>query len=70
MPAPGDLRPASLTVTLADPSAAHLFAPFGRLRDRLADYADRMQILPIRSTLAVMFVALLVFLAVIAGLQQ
>lgn len=70
MPNPGDMRPASLTVTLADPSAAHLFAPFGRLRDRLAEYADRMQLLTIRSTLAVMFVALLVFLAAIAGLQQ
>ena len=70
MPDPGDVRPASLTVTLADPAAAYLFAPFGRLRDRLAEYADRMQLLTIRSTLAVMFVALLVFLAAIAGLQQ
>ena len=70
MPDPGDLRPASLTVTLADPSAAYLFAPIGRLRDRLADYADRMQLLTIRSTLAVMFIALLVFLTAIAGLQQ
>jgi hydrogenase-4 component B len=70
MPDPGDVRPASLTVTLADPSAAYLFAPFGRLRDRLAEYADRMQLLTIRSTLAVMFVALLVFLAAVAGLQQ
>ena len=70
MPDPGDVRPASLIVTLADPSAAYLFAPLGQLRDRLAEYADRMQLLTIRSTLAVMFVALLVFLATIAGLQQ
>ena len=70
MPDPGDVRPASLTVTLADPAAVYLFAPFSRLRDRLAEYADRMQLLTIRSTLAVMFVALLVFLAAIAGLQQ
>ncbi len=70
MPDPGDTRPASLTVTLADPMAAHLFAPLERLRDRLAEYADRMQLLAIRSTLAVMFVALLMFLAAVAGLQQ
>ena len=70
MPAPGDRRPASLAVSLHDPAATLLFARLGDWRDTLSGLADRMQFLTIRRTLSVMFAVLVLFLALVAVLEQ
>jgi hydrogenase-4 component B len=70
MPAPGDTRPASLNVSLHDPAMFYLFTPIARLRGRLAALVDFMQFLTIRRTLSVMFVALILFLTIIAVLES
>jgi len=68
-PPPGDTRAARLDAGLADPADTLLFAPIRRLRERLSVEADRMQFLTIRRVLTVMFVALVLFLAVVALLE-
>ncbi len=70
MPPPGDTRPARHAISRTDPTSAWLFAPIGALRDRLSGFADAMQFLTIRRTLTVMFAALVLFLIVIAALEQ
>ena len=70
MPPPGATRAARFAVTLRDPSARYLFARIGLWRGRLSHIADFMQFLTIRSTLAVMFCALLLLLAAVAVLEQ
>jgi hypothetical protein len=70
MPPPGDTRPARYTATLADPAAARLFDPIERLRAGISVFADGMQFLTIRRTLVVMFSVLVIFLAVVALLEQ
>jgi formate hydrogenlyase subunit 3/multisubunit Na+/H+ antiporter MnhD subunit len=70
IPEPGDTRPAKLSVTLQDPAEATLFQPAARLRDVLSAVADRMQFLTIRRTLSVLFLALVLFLAAVALLEQ
>jgi hydrogenase-4 component B len=70
MPAPGDTRPASLHVGQRDPAMAYLFTPIARLRTRVAALADFMQFLTIRRTLSVMFVALILFLTIIAVVES
>jgi formate hydrogenlyase subunit 3/multisubunit Na+/H+ antiporter MnhD subunit len=70
MPAPGDGRAASLRVTLSDPADRHLFHPLARARDRLSGYADAMQFLTIRSTLALIFGVLVLFLVVVVLVEQ
>jgi hypothetical protein len=70
MPEPGDTRPAHLTVTMRDPADAGLFAPIGIARDKVSEFTDRMQFLTVRQTLSVMFLALVLFLTLIAGLEQ
>jgi hypothetical protein len=69
MPPPGDTRPARLDVAHSDPGDKLLFEPIGRLRAVLSVQADRMQFLTIRRVLSVMFVALVLFLAVVALLE-
>jgi NADH:ubiquinone oxidoreductase subunit 5 (subunit L)/multisubunit Na+/H+ antiporter MnhA subunit len=69
-PPPGDPSPARHGVTRVDPAAAWLFGPVAALRDRLSGLADRMQFLTIRRALMVVFVALVLFLALIAALEQ
>ncbi|MCW3473721.1 proton-conducting transporter transmembrane domain-containing protein [Limobrevibacterium gyesilva] len=70
MPEPGDTRPARLEVALHDPADTHLFQPAARARDALSGLADRMQFLTIRRTLSLMFIALVLFLAVVAAMEQ
>lgn len=70
MPAPGETRPATLAVTLSDPAERFLFAPVGRWRDRLSGFADRMQFLTIRRTLAVMASVLVVLLVLVGMFEQ
>ena len=70
MPAPGETRAAHVAVQTSDPAEGGLFAPVARLRVRLSEFADQLQFLTIRSTLALMFAALVLFLAVIAVREQ
>ncbi len=69
MPAPGDTRPARFDAGQGDPADTLLFRPILRLREALSAQADRMQFLTIRRVLSVMFVALVLFLAVVALLE-
>ena len=70
MRAPGDTTPARLRVIWRDPAARHVFARIGRWRAYVSTRADLMRHLTIRRTLAVMFAALVLLLATVAGLQQ
>lgn len=70
MPLPGETRPAHMKVRLRDPADSHLFAVLGHWRSRVSHFADFMQFLTIRSTLAVMFCALLILMAAVAALEQ
>jgi len=69
MPRPGETRPARFSVTARDPADAFLSAPIGWTREKLVDIADSMQFLTIRRLLSVMFVVLVLFLAVVAGIE-
>ena len=70
MPAPGETRPARITVELSDPAAWWLFRPVAELRARLSAFADAIQFLTIRRTLSLMFTVLVLFLAVVALMEQ
>lgn len=70
MPPPGTFRPAHLTVTLSDPATTHLLTPIATLRDHLSARADSLQFLTIRRSLAVMVWTLVLFLAVVALVEQ
>jgi formate hydrogenlyase subunit 3/multisubunit Na+/H+ antiporter MnhD subunit len=62
MPPPGDNRPASITRIIVDPVWDGFYAPLGRLVGWIADKADILQFLTIRSYLSFVFVALVVLL--------
>ena len=70
MPAPGETRPARIAAGVTDPAEWALFRPAGRLRERLSAVADHLQFLTIRRTLALMFVVLVGFMAVVALTEQ
>ena len=70
MPAPGDTRPAHVSVTIDDPMEYGLFHPVAALRARLSAFADRLQFLTIRRTLSLMFATLVFFLVVVALTEQ
>ena len=70
MPGLADPRPARFTTTQHDPARAFLFDPVARIRAAVSDRADRMQFLTVRRTLTVMVATLLLFLAVVAIVQQ
>jgi formate hydrogenlyase subunit 3/multisubunit Na+/H+ antiporter MnhD subunit len=70
IPPPGDTSPARHALTRTDPAAAWLFAPAAALRHRLSGLADSLQFLTIRRALMVVFVALVLFLALVAVLEQ
>jgi hydrogenase-4 component B len=70
MPLPGDVRPARMMTTAEDPADALLFRPVGRLREALSELADHMQLLTVRRTLSVMFLALVLLLAIVALMEQ
>ena len=63
-------RGAHVAVQTSDPAEGGLFRPVARLRVRLSEFADQLQFLTIRSTLSLMFAALVLFLAVIAVREQ
>ncbi len=70
MPAPGETRAAHIAVQTSDPAEGGLFRPVAALRVLLSEFADQLQFLTIRSTLSLMFAALVCFLAVIAVIEQ
>ncbi len=70
MPEPGDTSAARIEVTLRDPANAWVFAPFAYWRDKASGIADTMQFLTIRQILSVMVGVLVLFLIVIAVIEQ
>ncbi len=70
MPRPGDTSPATLVVTATDPADRYLFQPLTRARDALSGIADAMQFLTIRSTLTLIFAALVLFLIAVVIVEQ
>ncbi len=70
MPQPGDTRPAVYTETAQDPSELYIFAPLANVRATVSGLADRMQFLTVRQILTVMVTALVVFMALVALMEQ
>jgi len=70
VPPPASPDPARHVAREADLLDAWLLAPLARLRDRAAGSADRLQFLTIRRSLAVMVGVLVVFLALLALLEE
>ncbi len=68
-PPPGMPGPVTMRAGFTDPAVSWLFAPLQRMRVVLSRAADTMQLLTIRRILMVMFVVLVLFLAVIAGVE-
>jgi formate hydrogenlyase subunit 3/multisubunit Na+/H+ antiporter MnhD subunit len=66
MPRPGDLRPASLHVTLRDLAWDWLYAPVAVAVGYAADRLNRVQFLTIRRYLTLVFIALIVLLTVLS----
>jgi hydrogenase-4 component B len=66
MPAPGDLRPARLTVTLRDLIWETLYEPVAGGVAATAEWLNRFQFLTIRRYLSLVFAALIVLLTVVA----
>jgi hydrogenase-4 component B len=66
MPAPGDMRAASLTGTRSDLIWNGLYAPLGRFVRFVSTYLNVLQFLSIRRYLGFVFVALIVLLAALA----
>ncbi|HWE72329.1 MAG TPA: hydrogenase 4 subunit B [Stellaceae bacterium] len=65
MPPPGDIRAASLTVSLRDPIWDEIYAPIGRCVAFAAERLNGLQFLTIRRYLSVVFVVLVVLLIVL-----
>ena len=70
MPAPGDTRPARLSVSWTDPAWVAVVVPLSRAVDWLADRANRLQFMTIRRYLTLMFLALVVLLVMVAVSQR
>lgn len=66
MPAPGDTRPARLTVTMRDRVWDGIYAPIGGAVGFVADRLNVLQFLTIRRYLSVVFAALVLLLLVLA----
>jgi formate hydrogenlyase subunit 3/multisubunit Na+/H+ antiporter MnhD subunit len=66
MPAPGDRRPAQLTVSLSDPVWDTLYAPIAGGISFAAERLNHLQFLTIRQFLSLVFAALVMLLLVLA----
>lgn len=66
MPAPGDARPARLSVTIHDPVWERIYLPLAGAVDRLAGWLNRLQFLTIRRYLTLVFLFLVALLMVLA----
>ncbi len=69
-PAPGETRPAQIALETSDPAERGLFRLIAAARARLSSFADAIQFLTIRRTLSLVFAALVLFLAVVALMEQ
>ena len=67
MPAPGDMRPASLHLVLHDLIWETLYAPIAGLVASTADYLNRFQFLTIRRYLTLVFFSLILLLVMVAA---
>jgi NADH:ubiquinone oxidoreductase subunit 5 (subunit L)/multisubunit Na+/H+ antiporter MnhA subunit len=70
MPLPDDIAPARYAERSADPADRLLFGPTGRFRAVISNLADRLMFLTVRQSLSVLFAALVLFLALVAALEQ
>ena len=66
MPAPGDMRPARLTVEMHDLVWEAIYAPIASAVGFAADQLNRLQFLTIRQFLSLVFAALVILLAALA----
>ena len=66
MPAPGDMRPAQLTVSMTDLAWQAIYAPIARSVSFVADRLNFLQFLTIRRYLSVVFALLVTLLLVVA----
>ena len=66
MPAPGDTRPARLTVKMRDLVWDWLYMPLAGILGRTADRLNVFQFLTIRRYLSIVFAALIILLLVLA----
>ena len=66
MPAPGDNRPASITIRLRDRIWDFIYAPLGSLVDALSRQLNGLQFLSIQQYLSLVFVALVALLTAVA----
>ena len=66
MPAPGDIRPARLTVQMSDLVWSALYAPIAGAVGFAADRMNHLQFLTIRRYLSLVFLALVGLLLVLA----
>jgi len=66
MPAPGDLKPARIEVSLSDIVWDRLFEPVSAAVAAVATRFDRFQFLTIRQYLSLVFMALIALLVVLA----
>jgi hypothetical protein len=69
-PAPGETRPARITQEMSDPAERGLFRPVAAVCTRLSLFADTIQFLTIRHTLSLTVAVLVLFLAVLALMEQ
>ena len=70
MPEPGETRAAHIESSVRDPADALLFRPVAALRARVSHIVEQIQFMTIRRTMVLMFAALVVFLALVAVLEQ
>jgi len=66
MPAPGDARPARLSVDIRDPIWEFLYAPVTDAVWQIAERLNHLQFLTIRRYLSLVFLALIILLLVVA----
>ena len=70
MPRPGDVSPARITVTMADPANVWLLDPIARARALLSTAADRLHFITVRQALSLMVFVLIGLLVFIAAMEQ
>ena len=70
MPRPGDTRPATIIVHMADPVDAWLLAPLARARQFISRLTDRLHFITVRQALTMMVLLLVGLLMFIAAVEQ
>jgi len=70
MPRPGEIRPASISVRMADPADSWLLAPLARTREFFSRLTDRLHFITVRQALTLMVLVLVGLLLFIAAVEQ